>query len=138
MKTVYEVIKERQEDIAVKVQNIVEELEELRAASARLLSNRDELQLEYDLLCKLEEQNLIVQLSADHDEVKTTGDKVLFEDALTAVFRWTDGTMRMYDLIRELNKFGYVWSSYESAHSQISKHRMVEKVKGKRGYYQLK
>lgn len=138
MLTADDVIRSRQAEIFNRVQEIENELQRLEKLKSSLELDKEKLMMEHEILDSYDHRD---HLSVTTTTTTTTfkmrsSDKLTIEDTLRKIFDNAGRPMRMVEVIGELEKFGYQWSRYESAHSYISRLPHIEKVPQTRGMYQ--
>jgi alanyl-tRNA synthetase len=124
------VVKARQNEIINEVGEIEQEVKELQERIEKLQTKRQMRIAEYELLDRMQDRSLVFSSSK-------TGrvDRLTFEDCIKRIFDNKGRPMKISEILKELEKFNFVSSSYQSAYSQITKKGIVEPVS--RGYYQL-
>jgi len=132
-----EIIRFRQQEIFNRVQEIEQEIRRLEAELNKLRNEKERLIAEHDLLDRFHDRSGIISVTTTTTVTRMTSrDRLTFEDVLKRIFEHAGRPMRMIEIIHELEKYGYKWSCYESAHSYISRLPHIEKIPQCRGFYQ--
>lgn len=124
------VIRSRQAEIVNEVHTIEEEIRACHKRIEELTQKRDLRIAEHDLLDKVEDRGIIVDLGNTSKRSQMN-----FEDCMKRIFDNAGRPMKMSEIINELEKFNYIWSSYHSAYQRITGAGIVQVIT--RGYYQL-
>lgn len=138
--TADEVIKNRQSELIIEI-NEIEKLEMELRQQLEMLNHKKRLRLmEYEMMERFDERDMVsfttttttVQIGR-----KKPSDKLSFEDTLKQVMENAGRPIPIGQIITELEKFGRVWSHYATAYAYLTNSGMIEKVPQTRGIYQL-
>jgi hypothetical protein len=138
--TADEVIKNRQSELIIEI-NEIEKLEMEMRQQLEMLNHKKRLRLmEYEMMEKFDERNMVsFTTTTTTIEIgrKKSSDKLSFEDTLKQVMDNAGRPITIGQIITELEKFGHQWSKYVSAYNYLTNSGMIEKVPQTRGIYQL-
>jgi hypothetical protein len=141
--TATDVIKRRQYKVLDEIMESDRKIEELKEAIASEVRNRDMLRMEYDMWENYGDRNQVrvthtttTTVELHHGSRMKVDDRMKFEDCLKGVMREAGLPISFGDLRGRLEKFGFIWNNYVSAHNYITRCGLLENA-GKKGYYQL-
>lgn len=123
------IVEERKKQINNELIDISNEIQMHTAALERLEYLRNFRLAEYNMLDRHIDRGQLIESSPR--SIK----RMHIEDAIRAIFDGAGKPLRVGDVIERLEKFGFMWSSYQSAYAAITNFDNVQ-FAGARGYYQ--
>lgn len=139
MITADEVIRSRQGEIFNRVQTIESELGKMELQKVQLALEKERLLMEHDILdAHTDRGHLSVTTTTTTTVRMGTKDKLSFEDTAKKIFENAGRPLQIGEIIEQLEKFGYQWSTYQGAYGYITKcTSSIAKVPQCRGMYQF-
>lgn len=140
--TADEVIHKRQGDITHRVFEVDARMRELKAELHALEVERAQLLLEHDMWENYNDRNQVRMVHTTTTVEVTVGrkrqaqDRLPIEDCITQIFDATGRPMQFCEIQSALEKFGWRWNNYASAHNYIRRNGNIEPT-GQHGYYNL-
>lgn len=125
-----EIIRIRQAEIFNDVQEIRREIIQLMARVETLNALEKQRVAEHNMLQHVTERGLI-----GGPENKKL-DRIGLEDSVKRIFDQAGKPLRIGELLDELEKFGYIWSSYQTGYYRLRQTRLISET-GARGYYNI-
>lgn len=113
--TTTEIIANRKKQIFNRSQEIRQRIYDLEAEKESLIREEAYLMAEHDMLERIDMKGLIV------DTVKRTQDRVMIEDAVREIFDEYGRPVKIKELIDELEKYGFQWSTYANAYYRVKR-----------------
>jgi hypothetical protein len=132
--TTSEILRNRKQQIFNRTQEINERIYALQMEMQELERERHMLLAEHEILERVDEKALIIDTNKQRETQRVS--RVMLEDAVRMIFDEAGRPVRIGDLIDELEKYGYVWSKYQSAYARIKSLPFIEDT-GARGYVQF-
>lgn len=129
MITSNQIIEERKKQIHNELYDIAEEIQKHKAALERLEYLRTFRLAEFDMLDRHVDRGQFIAHSSRSTK------RMHIEDAIRSIFDGAGKPLRIGDVIEQLERFGFLWSSYQSAYAAITNFDNVQ-FTGARGYYQ--
>lgn len=125
-----EIIRIRQAEIFNDVQEIRREIIQLMARVEILNALEKQRVAEHDMLQHVTERGLI------SGPANKKLDRIGLEDSVKRIFDQAGKPLRIGELLDELEKFGYIWSSYQTGYYRLRQTRLISET-GARGYYNI-
>jgi hypothetical protein len=122
--TANEIIKHRKNNNFNRTQQIHQRLHELELEEQELRHELELIIAENDMLDHMEGRGIIINTH----RVGHKPDHLMFEDAVREIFENAGRPIRVKDLISELAKYGYTWSTIQKARYDISNSDLIEKA----------
>jgi hypothetical protein len=132
MLTMDSVIKNRQAELVNEVFEIETKLSQLQQEMERLVILKEQRMMEHQFLESGGFRNEVRITNG----MRTTSDRLSFEDCLMQIYDQYGRPLQVKEIISAVERFGYQWSSYQSAWAYITNSGMLEKT-GQRGYYNI-
>lgn len=139
--TADEVIRNRQNAITHRVFEVDARMQELKAELEALEIERARLLLEHDMWEDYDNRNQLRMVHTTTTTIEVSGgrkrsDRMPIEDCITQIFDAVGRPMQFCEIQAGLEKFGWTWNNYASAHNYITRNGNIEST-GQHGYYNL-
>jgi len=139
--TADDVIRERQIALLEESQELQNELKQLMIRQEVISRRLAAIEIEYNILESYNDRRQVITYTKETYTVEAgrrkRSDRLHFEDCLKQILLAAGRPIMVSEIIRELEKFGFKWSSDDAAYQYLIRSNIIERA-GKKGFYQLK